>query len=202
MTVSLKPMDPEDLWFMCSKNQLLFQARWMIHWTPTHTTEQVVVFMRNWYPDFPTMDRSTIRTTHQSTWRSRRQQGGHQLIKMSSHLTVAGMEGGHLLLWFWIMQVIPSIVQYSRSVWTYSITLSGMDALTPLRIMSPIIVKKLRISNNVLLTLLLMSQINLSGLNIWLIAFHARIIPFNKQLEWCALIQTICSTIMRQCQVC
>ena len=198
MTVSLKPMDPEDLWFMCSKNQLLFQARWMIHWTPTHTTEQVVVFMRNWYPDFPTMDRSTIRTTHQSTRRSRRQQGGHQLIKMSSHLTVAGMEGGHLLLWFWIMQVIPSIVQYSRSVWTYSITLSGMDALTPLRIMSPIIVKKLRISNNVLLTLLLLSQIKLIRLNIWFIEFHSQIIPFNLKLGCCDLIQTMPSIFLSQ----
>ena len=67
----------------------------------------------------------------------------------------------------------------------------------PLRLMSPIIVKQLRVSKNVLLTLRLLSEIKISGLNIWLISFHAQIISFNMQLVWCALIQTICTTILR-----
>ena len=47
LTVSLEPIDQEDLWFMCSDNQVLFQVSSVIPWTSTHTMEQVLVFMSN-----------------------------------------------------------------------------------------------------------------------------------------------------------
>ena len=96
---------------------------------------------------------------------------------------------GALLFLFWIMQVIPSIVQSSKSVWAYSRILSKMDDLTPFRIMSLIIIKQLKIFKNVLLILLILSQIKLSGLNIWLIAFNSQIMPFNMKLIWHAWIK-------------
>ena len=75
MTLSIKPMNPEELWFMCSDNQVLFQVSLVIPWTSTHTMEQVLVFMSNGYPYCTKMDRSTSMTTHQYAWIYRRQKG-------------------------------------------------------------------------------------------------------------------------------
>ena len=76
-----------------------------------------------------------------------------------------------------------------------------MYNLTHLRLMYPIILKQLRISDNLLLTLILLSHINLRVLNILLIEFYDEIIPCSMKLVWYTLIQTICATILRQHQV-
>ena len=161
----------------------------------------MVVFTRKWYPDCPTMSRSTSMTTHQSTWRSRIHQGEHNFSQPLRNFPIPRMGGENFLLWFIIIHVISSIVKYSRSIWNYSRILSKMDALNILILMSLIIVKRLNISENVPLKLLLLHQIKLIGLNILSIEFSSQIIPFNLQLGCCALIQTIFANILRQRQV-
>ena len=163
--------------------------------------EKLVVFMRKWYPGYPTMGQSKRMTTHQSTWILRRHKGEHQLSIMSRHFTAARMGEGNLFLWFRIMLVIPSILKSSRNVWTYSRILSGMGDVTPLRLIYLIIVKQLNISENVWPTLLILPNIKLSRFNIWFIAFYYQIINFKLQLGWCVIIQKICATIFRQRKV-